>query len=708
MKLPALRVKTRLFLAFSGIAGTTVIAATVACLLFGQFRDLLGQVTGRSIPAMTASLELAAQTQSLAAAAPALLAAKDDTQRTPRLDVLRQSLLAAGERIKRIESSGTDAATVKALNSEMATLTNKVLELDSAVSQHIAVRDAAAKRIASVDAAHDQLLRLVAPAIEQARNEIEMASMSIGGDLKELTATLIKLAARQAPVSLTLSDMLAESNLVSALLHRGHVASSAESLQSLAAQFAEAGDLLHERLDALENLEPSLKLRDTADALLTLGSGHDNVFDLRRRELTTIGNGERLLSEARAVISELQENVNRLVKTVRKDTKTASDRFEAAIETGTVIIVVIAEAGALAAVLIIWLYVGRNIVRRITSLQRAMIQMARGDLTTEVSGEDATDEIGEMARTLAVFKQSMVDSERFAAAQETERQAKERRSATLESLTSSFEAEVGQLAQALSSAAAQMHEAARSMTSTAEETNQQSTVVATASEQTAANVETVATATEELSSSISEIGQQVSHSAQIAVRAVNDAKRTDETVQALADSAQKIGDIVNLINSIAGQTNLLALNATIEAARAGDAGKGFAVVAGEVKSLASQTAKATEEITAQIARVQAATKQTVDAIREISVTIQEINEISTAIAAAVEEQGSATKEIARSVQQAAHGTHAVSSNIVTVQQAAANTGTVASQVLSAAEQLSKQARHLTGEVDHFLAEVKAA
>jgi methyl-accepting chemotaxis protein len=708
MKLSALRVRARLFLAFGGIAATTVIAAAVACMLFGQFRDLLGQVTGRSIPAVTASLELAAQTQSLAAAAPALLGAKDDAERTPRLDVLRQSLLAAGERIKRIQSSGADPAIVKALNAEMSALTSKVLELDTTVSERIGLSDAAAKKIAAVDAAHDQLLHLVAPAIEQARNEIEMASMSIGGDIKEVTGTLIKLAARQAPVSLTLSDMLAESNLVSALLHRGDAATSDGPLQTLSSQFTEAGNLLREQLDALDNLDPSIKLRDTVDALLALGNGQDNVFDLRHRELEATQKGESVLNEAHAVINELQENVNNLVKVVRKDTNSASDRLEATIKTGTIIVVAIAAAGVLAAVLIIWLYVGRNIVRRLTSLQRAMTQMAGGDLTAEVSGEDATDEVGEMARTLAVFKQSMVEAQRLATVQEVERQAKERRALALEALTGSFETKVGQLVQTLSSAAKQMQEAARSMTSTAAETNHQSTVVATASEETSTNVQTVATATEELASSISEIGRQVAHSAQIALRAVSDTKRTDETVQALADSAQKIGDIVNLINSIAGQTNLLALNATIEAARAGDAGKGFAVVAGEVKSLASQTAKATDEIAAQITRVQAATKQTVDAIREISVTIQEINQISTTIAAAVEQQGSATQEIARSVQQAARGTQEVSSNIVTVKQAAANTGSAASQVLGAAEQLSLEAQQLSGEVDHFLTEVKAA
>ncbi len=344
----------------------------------------------------------------------------------------------------------------------------------------------------------------------------------------------------------------------------------------------------------------------------------------------------------------------------------------------------------------------------IGAMTEAMKRLAGHDLKTQIVGVGRKDEIGAMAGAVQVFKDSMIESDRLTAAQEAERQVKEKRAQALDTLTKNFEAKVRELVGTLSSAATEMEATAQSMTSTADETSKQSMTVASATEQASANVETVATASEELSSSIQEISRQVAQSATIATKAVADAKHTDETVQELAVGAQKIGEVVTLIQSIASQTNLLALNATIEAARAGEAGKGFAVVASEVKALANQTAKATDEISGQIGQIQDSTKQAVEAIRGIAETIAEISQIATAIAAAVEQQGSATKEIARNVQQAAQGTHEVASNIVRVKEASVATGSAASQVLSAAGGLAQQAQTLSREVDLFLSGVKAA
>jgi methyl-accepting chemotaxis protein len=274
-------------------------------------------------------------------------------------------------------------------------------------------------------------------------------------------------------------------------------------------------------------------------------------------------------------------------------------------------------------------------------------------------------------------------------------------------LADDFETNVKAVVESVSASAAEMQGTANSMSSTAEETSRQAVAVAAASEQASANVQTVASSAEELSSSIEEISRQVMQSSKIAEDAVDEAKKADEKVQGLAEAAQKIGDVVNLINNIASQTNLLALNATIEAARAGEAGKGFAVVASEVKSLATQTAKATEEIGDQIGAIQTATSDAVTAIKGISATITQISEISTAIAGAVEEQGAATREIAGSVQQAAAGTQEVSSNISGVTQAATETGSGAVQVLEAASQLSTQSEDLRRQVDAFLIAVRA-
>jgi methyl-accepting chemotaxis protein len=344
----------------------------------------------------------------------------------------------------------------------------------------------------------------------------------------------------------------------------------------------------------------------------------------------------------------------------------------------------------------------------IRAMTGAMGRLAQHDLTTEINGVGRMDEVGQMAAAVQVFKTSMIEADRLKEEQEQAQRIAAKRSALVDQLTRDFDAKVQGVVQTVSNQASQMEASAQSMSATAEETTKQASAVAAASEEGAANVQTVASATEELSSSIAEISRQVSHSSRIAANAVIEATKANQMVQGLLSASQKIGDVVNLINDIADQTNLLALNATIEAARAGEAGKGFAVVAAEVKNLASQTSKATEEIGAQITGVQSATQDAVSAIASISKTIGEIDQIATTIAAAVEEQGAATQEIARNVEEAAKGTQEVSSNIGGVTEAANSTGTVANQVLSGAQSLSAQSGELRSLVQLFLTQVKAA
>ena len=369
-------------------------------------------------------------------------------------------------------------------------------------------------------------------------------------------------------------------------------------------------------------------------------------------------------------------------------------------------------AGGLAGLLVAALAafaLGRGLIGPLSAMCGVMDGLAEGDLSVEVPFVAHRNEIGRIARSLAVFKERLIETERLRADRDeaTARAGADRKSA-MGRIASEFEKSVGGIVAAAASAAAELQQSAQSLFAIAKETSRQSTTVAAAAQQTTGNVQTVAEAAEELSTSGQEISGHIARSGSIARSAVAQAGRTNTMVEGLLEATQKIGEVMGLIQNIAGQTNLLALNATIEAARAGEAGRGFAVVASEVKALSTQTAKATEEIADQIQAIRDATGGTAEAIREIGATIGEIDQIATAIAAAVEQQGASTQDIARSVQQAAQGTRGVMQNIADVTQASGQVGTAAELVLGSAGEFAKQSERLKREVESFLGTVRAA
>ncbi|UQR65668.1 methyl-accepting chemotaxis protein [Bradyrhizobium sp. C-145] len=405
--------------------------------------------------------------------------------------------------------------------------------------------------------------------------------------------------------------------------------------------------------------------------------------------------------ELEPVMAEVQSAVDAMYK--------QTDVAEAATRDAVRLWMMVAFGVTVVVLAAVGFLLGRSISNALGAMVGAMTRLARGELSIAVPGVGRRDEIGEMAGAVEVFRTGMAEAERLRVEQaEADARGREQRKADMQRLADAFEGAVGEIVETVSSAATELEASSNTLTEAAERGNGLATAVAAASEEASANVQSVSAASEEMTSSITEISRQVQESARVADVAVEQAQRTNARVAELTKAAGRIGDVVDLINTIAAQTNLLALNATIEAARAGEAGKGFAVVATEVKALAEQTAKATGEIGQHIGAIQAATEDSVGAIKEIGDTIARMSEISSTIAAAVEEQGAATQEISRNIQNAAQGTSEVSANIGHVQRGAGETGAASAQVHSAAQSLSQESNRLKSEVARFLESVRAA
>jgi methyl-accepting chemotaxis protein len=487
---------------------------------------------------------------------------------------------------------------------------------------------------------------------------------------------------------------------------------------SLWAYFARgAKDALARSKVALDNCTKYLKEARALTKDATVAAKIDGFLAFVPRYSETVEQtlkvGERLgaavkdrADPARIALDKILDDTTAVLTGRAADIQGRVDDQAAHARTIGLILDVVVALIQLGSIVLAFFWVSRPIAR----LNGAMDQMAKGNLDVEVPGATRGDEIGDMAKTVAVIRENAA---RDAVAKQEEAKRDEiaragHRKANMQKLANEFESAVGNIVNTVSSAATELEASAGTLTRSAETTQKLTSVVAEASEEASVNVQSVATATEEMTSSISEIGRQVLESSRIAGEAVGQAEKTDARINALAEAAGRIGDVVKLITAIAEQTNLLALNATIEAARAGEAGKGFAVVAQEVKALATQTAKATDEIGAHIRGMQSATQESVAAIKEIGGTIGRISEIAASIAAAVEEQGAATQEISRNVQQAAQGTTKVASNITDVNRGASETGSASAQVLGSAKSLANESNRLKLEMVKFLDTVRAA
>ena len=696
-----LGLRGRLFSAFGVVAALTVLASGSAIISYDSLGHSLGAIAERSLPEITLASKVVRTAGDVGAAAPRLLAAKDAAEREQASKLLSAARQELNQAIGALAAE--DAAKLNKTADRMQANLDRLMQTVAERQTIAASRDGL---VANLRKSHQKLAEKLAPMADDAGFTLTIGLQSAAEDKDPAVVkkTLAALADKELVSLQAILELRAESNLILGLLVEAADLPSAELLPPVKDRFTAAAGHLAKATSAFKDTDTS-KL---VDELVKTGKGDGNIFDLKQKELVAAKTGTNVVTENRALAQEFEKEVAGLRSRSEAAAAAAVRESEAEIRRGRIILICLALGSLAIALVIGWYYVGGGVVRRLVGLQNSMKSVAAGELTTEIA-TGGSDEIADMAAALQVFKGNMLESNRLRAERsETEMRARTQRSAEMRKLADEFEAAVGEIVRTVSTASTELEASAITLTKTAEQTGQLSGRVEAASEEASSNVKSVAAATDEMAASIGEISRQVQESNRIAGEAVNQAEATDARINELSKAALRIGDVVNLITTIAEQTNLLALNATIEAARAGDSGRGFAVVAQEVKALAAQTARATNEISSQIAGMQLATQDSVVAIKQIGTTIGRISEIAATIATSVEQQGGATQEIARNVEQAARGTSEVATNIVDVNKGARETGSASAQVLSSAQSLSGESNRLKLEVGKFLDTVRSA
>jgi methyl-accepting chemotaxis protein len=557
------------------------------------------------------------------------------------------------------------------------------------------------ERLKQVFRAHEALNLLLIGSIDDLNFDITMQ----GEDAVKRSSKMVKdLVAVQIAELRHALELAAQTHLVTSLISEAAVAKDQETLMPMQGRFNVAADLLVQASKTVTDTN----IKALVDGLLAFGRGDDSMFDIRRQELEAAGRADQAIDENVTVQRSLDRAVALLVGDAEKSMQNGSVKLVEGLSHNRLLLMIVAAVSVLAAIAIGVFYVQRRLVRRLTSIGDAMRRLSSGDTDLTVTAAADRDEIGDMARSLEVFRGGEIERREMAQRQGTEQAAQRQRTAVIERMIGDFRATVTAVIGAVTENVSSMETTARTLSGIAAEADVQARAASSASAQTSSSVQTVAGATEELSASIREISQQATQANSVVERASAIAQNADQLVGQLSNGANRIGDVVKLIRAIAEQTNLLALNATIEAARAGESGRGFAVVASEVKTLASQTAKATEEIATQIGAIQTSTAEAVEAIRQIGGVMGDIRDFTSTIAASVQEQSASTQEIGRNVHEAAAGANELAGNMATVTEAIDETNRSATQVLTASNALTAQTGTLQQAVDEFLDRVAAA
>ena len=714
-------IRHKLMLAIGAVLLGTLIAAAVAVAGYDRVGATLRVITAEAVPSMMHAMRVAQRAERLVALAPAYGAVEETDQLaavTAQLSEERRAFEAVVENLRSVKPG--QAARI---DQGVADLLANLRQLDDATAQRVRLGGIRNTLARDADAASQRLQSVLSPWRSAIDLEIRTAQEGLvqgtatGDAAASLEAQLVQLRAAEGLIrgiddnAAQLRNLVLEAErstdtarlgsiAIKAAAHHANIVTSRKALPGALRAGLDTPDGVLAKLSAAVDEPIGLLHRATASA--------GNLPETRRAEVEALAAFRALLEGNRALSDRLSRLVAELVAEEQGTLNAGAAETEDLLDHSRLVLIGVCVASLVLSVLVVWWYVGRNLMRRLLDVKQGMARIAAGDLSVEPSTA-GRDEIAEMAAALLVFRNTAAEVERAnARAEEERRSAAEERRRTVLELAAQFEDRVKGAVDEVFGASGRMQQTALAVTQASTDTTRRAREAAAAANHASASVDQASAAAHELSASIAEIGRQAMESASIAGGAVARARRTDQTMNALKEAAERIGAVLNLIADIASQTNLLALNATIEAARAGEAGKGFAVVAQEVKSLANQTAQATARITTQITEMQAVTEESVAAIQDIGQTIEHIDEIVATIAAAVEQQRAATDEIARNLSEASGSTSRVSAGIDQVTETATGTGRSADEVLGASERLAGQANTLTDQVDRFLNEVRAA
>jgi len=688
-------IRSRLYLAFGCAAAMTVVGSLFALYASSNVGATMTEIVARSMPATAESLRLAEEASTLVASAPRLMTAQSDEHRNEvARDIAAQSqtLSARIDRLRQIDAIHGDN-----LEQARAAVVEQLDALNRAVTERMKISAQRSALALAVRKVHEDLLEAITPAIDDANFDL-MTRNQTSGDDASLNQSIDSLR--------HLLEIQAGANLLAGLLIEASQINDPANLTPIGDPIAAAERGIESDLRQLPESDQQKKLVDFYHKLASI-AGKDGIISRRMNELNREQDAQEVYAAAVAQAARLRQAVEGLIARENGIAHALAARAAQQIWICRILLIALSLAALIAATLIAWLYVGRNIIGRLAVLSGAMRRIADGesDVLVPVGGKD---EIAGMAKALLVFRQAIADV--TIARQDESRRAEESevRRRQVEAATQNFERAVNDIIQALDAASKSMDSCAQIMAEAANHNKSRAVAAASASEEATSNVGNVAMAAEEIAQSVEQIAGQAATSANIARQASGEAKAIIGSVEQLVASVGQINNVSNLIRNVAAQTNLLALNATIEAARAGEAGRGFAVVAQEVKSLASQTEKATGDITQQISAIEAITSNVVKAMNMVAGTIAQLDENATDISVAVQQQDAVSKEIARTANAAAERTREVSASVAQVSDAAANTGEVATAVLKAGGELAARSDKLRAEVERFLAHMRVA